>query len=348
MPFGVKDLEDCEGMPTTHGSLLFAGRGPVAEDELTVARLRAAGAVPVGKTAAPEFGTLSFTKTKVFGVTRNPWDLTRTPGGSSGGSSAAVAAGIVPFATASDGGGSIRIPAAFTGLVGHKPSYGRVASPAVMRDQTSVHGLADDDRRRHGPHPRRAWRAPTIATACRCRRPAFATRTRSRHGDVSGLRARWSPDLGFASPDPEVLAIAEDAARALADAAGLVLDTEPVHLTDPVRTWLSGGAITLWVDIERDMWPAGADDFTYYVRQSLEATEGHTLARYTSACCDGGSSSSRTAPRSSATSTCCSPRRRRCRPFAAEGPPPDARDVDAVHDAREPVLEPGDVGPRRD
>jgi len=91
VPFGVKDLENCAGMPTTYGSVPFAGRGPVAEDDLNVARLRAAGAVPVGKTASPEFGTLNFTKTKLFGVTRNPWDVSRTPGGSSGGTSAAVA-----------------------------------------------------------------------------------------------------------------------------------------------------------------------------------------------------------------------------------------------------------------
>src|ERR671916_1912105 len=108
VPFGVKDLEDCAGMPTSHGSLLFKGRGPVAADSVHVARLRAAGAVPIGKTAAPEFGTLSFTKTKAWGITRNPWDPERTPGGSSGGSAAAVAAGLVPVATASDGGGANR------------------------------------------------------------------------------------------------------------------------------------------------------------------------------------------------------------------------------------------------
>src|SRR5438094_2386855 len=140
VPFGVKDLEHCEGMPTTFGSVPFADRGPEPRDDLNVARLRAAGAVPVGKTAAPEFGTLNFTKTKVSGVTRNPWDVSRTPGGSSGGSAAAVAAGIVPFATASDGGGSTRIPAAFSGLVGHKPSHGRIPQPAPMGNQTGVRG----------------------------------------------------------------------------------------------------------------------------------------------------------------------------------------------------------------
>jgi aspartyl-tRNA(Asn)/glutamyl-tRNA(Gln) amidotransferase subunit A len=141
VPIGVKDLEDCAGMPTSHGSVVFAERGPVAEDSIHVGRLRAAGAVPVGKTAAPEFGTLNFTRTKVFGTARNPWDRGRTPGGSSGGSAAAVAAGLVPAATASDGGGSTRIPAAFCGLVGFKPSYGRIPHPGAPGSETSVYGL---------------------------------------------------------------------------------------------------------------------------------------------------------------------------------------------------------------
>jgi len=141
VPIGVKDLEDCAGMPTSHGSLVYKGRGPVPADSVHVARLRAAGAVPIGKTAAPEFGTLNFTKTPAWGVTRNPWDLSRTPGGSSGGTAAAVAAGLIPCGTASDGGGSTRIPAAFTGLVGMKPSHGRIPHPGPSGSQTAVYGL---------------------------------------------------------------------------------------------------------------------------------------------------------------------------------------------------------------
>ena len=279
VPFGVKDLEDCEGMPTSHGSLLFAGRGPVARDDVTVARLRGAGAVPVGKTAAPEFGTLSFTKTKLFGTTRNPWNPERTPGGSSGGSAAAVAAGMVPFATASDGGGSTRIPAAFAGLVGHKASFGRVPNPSPMTTQTTSRGAL----------------ATTVADAARLldvlAGPDDDDRTslppagiRYEHAvdtlEVQGLRARWSPDLGFARPEPEVVEIAARAARTLADAAGLVLDDDPVQFTDPVRAWLTAGAITLWLDIEPDMWPSGADDLTLYARRTLEHTESTTLPKY--------------------------------------------------------------------
>src|SRR5437879_1590834 len=140
VPFGVKDLENCAGLPTSHGSLLYKGRPPVDHDSIHVSRLRAAGAVPVGKTAAPEFGAIAYTSTPAWGTTRNPWNLERTPGGSSGGSAAAVAAGLVPFCTASDGGGSTRIPAAFTGLVGFKASYGRIPHEHAAASQTTCVG----------------------------------------------------------------------------------------------------------------------------------------------------------------------------------------------------------------
>jgi aspartyl-tRNA(Asn)/glutamyl-tRNA(Gln) amidotransferase subunit A len=282
VPFGVKDLENCAGMPTTYGSIPFAGRGPASGDDVHVARLRAAGAVPVGKTAAPEFGTLNFTKTKVFGITRNPWSTDRTPGGSSGGSAAAVAAGLVPFCTASDGGGSTRIPAAFSGLVGHKPSHGRIPSPEPMGSQTGVKGavtttVTDTARLLDvlaGPDDRDRLSLPP---------PTIAYEEVIERLDVAGLRARWSPDLGFAEPDRDVVNIAGKAARVLADAAGLELDDRPVVLTDPVRTWLTAGAITLWLDIEPDMWPSVADDVTIYVRRSLEQTETMPLPKYTKA-----------------------------------------------------------------
>jgi Asp-tRNA(Asn)/Glu-tRNA(Gln) amidotransferase A subunit family amidase len=142
VPFAVKDLEDVAGMVTTFGSPLF--RDNVArQDSINVARLRAAGAVPIGKTNTPEFGAYMQTSNKVFGATRNPWHLERTPGGSSGGAAAALVAGLVPLVTASDGGGSIRHPAAFTGCVGLKPTFRRVpqrANPVHTFDDTAVWG----------------------------------------------------------------------------------------------------------------------------------------------------------------------------------------------------------------
>jgi Asp-tRNA(Asn)/Glu-tRNA(Gln) amidotransferase A subunit family amidase len=126
VPFLVKDAQDLAGMRTTHGSLLLADAPPAVRDALNVARLRAAGAIPIGKTNVPEYCFEGFTDNLLFGATRNPWAREWSPGGSSGGSAAAMAAGMVPFATATDGGGSIRIPASFCGLFGLKPTAGLV------------------------------------------------------------------------------------------------------------------------------------------------------------------------------------------------------------------------------
>ncbi len=278
VPFGVKDLEDCAGLPTSHGSLLYKGRAPVAADSVQVGRMRAAGAIPVGKTAAPEFGTLSWTRTKAWGTARNPWDTSCTPGGSSGGSGAAVAAGIVPLATASDGGGSTRIPAGFCGLVGHKASYGRVPDPKAAGSMTAVLGALVTtvaDAARHldvvsGPDARDRTSLPPPGLSYEEVIDALPT---------AGLRARWSDDLGFAAVDPEVVSVARAAAGVLAEAGALTLDEDPIHLTDPVRTWLSSGAVDLWMDLEDDMWPGVADDLTLYSRRVLEQTEQMTLPR---------------------------------------------------------------------
>jgi Asp-tRNA(Asn)/Glu-tRNA(Gln) amidotransferase A subunit family amidase len=125
-PLLVKDIEDVAGMPTTFGSLLFEDAPPATGDGLVTTRLRAAGAIVVGKTNLPEFAAEGYTANSLFGVTRNPWGLRWSPGGSSGGSGAALAAGMAPVATATDGGGSIRIPAALCGLAGLKPSGGLI------------------------------------------------------------------------------------------------------------------------------------------------------------------------------------------------------------------------------
>ncbi len=278
VPFGVKDLEDCAGMPTTQGSLLFAGRGPVAEDSVHVARLRAAGAIPIGKTATPEFGTLQYTRNKLHGVTRNPWNLDVTPGGSSGGSAAAVAAGLVPFSTASDGGGSIRIPAAFSGLVGMKASFGRVPAPTADTSQTTSVGVVVTSVRdaavhldiTAGPDDRDRTSLPA---------PTGSFEHAMDHLDVSGLRLGWSLDLGFAVVDPEVAELTRAAAETLAAEAGVTLVELAVELTDPVRTWLSANAVGTWVDIAgTDAYPDRLGELTPYVASSLKSTADRTLA----------------------------------------------------------------------
>lgn len=131
LPLLVKDMEDVAGMRTTFGSLLYADTPPAEHDGLVPRRLRAAGAVVVGKTNTPEFAFEGYTDNRVYGPTLNPWRRDVSPGGSSGGSGAALAAGLAPIATASDGGGSIRIPAALCGLVGIKPTNGVVGREPI-------------------------------------------------------------------------------------------------------------------------------------------------------------------------------------------------------------------------
>ena len=141
VPFGVKELERVKGWPSTDASVIFRDR--ISDyDQTSVVRLRGAGAVLAAQTTASEFGGINCTSTELHGTTRNPWNQDRTPGGSSGGTAAAVAGGLLPIATGSDGGGSIRIPAGFTGLFGLKATYGRIPKGpwAGVEPLTSVIG----------------------------------------------------------------------------------------------------------------------------------------------------------------------------------------------------------------
>jgi len=132
LPIAIKDLQQTAGIRTTFGSPIFADEVPV-EDDLLVQRVRAAGAVIIGKTNTPEWGAGSHTFNPIFGTTRNPYDLTRSAGGSSGGAAAALATGMIPIADGSDLGGSLRNPASFCNVVGFRPSPGRVTTPAGSR-----------------------------------------------------------------------------------------------------------------------------------------------------------------------------------------------------------------------
>jgi Asp-tRNA(Asn)/Glu-tRNA(Gln) amidotransferase A subunit family amidase len=131
IPLLVKDMEDVHGVPSTYGSVVFADAPAAATDGLIPRRLKAAGAIVVGKTNQPEFAFAGFTDNLLYGPTRNPWNVEASPGGSSGGSAAAMAAGMAPIGTATDGGGSIRIPAACCGLVGLKPTNGVIGREPV-------------------------------------------------------------------------------------------------------------------------------------------------------------------------------------------------------------------------
>ena len=261
VPFGVKDLDDCAGMPTSHGSLIFKGSEPKTEDSPHVARLRAAGAVPIGKTAPSEFGMDSATMSRAWGVTRNPWSPAHTPGGSSGGSAAAVAAAMVPFATSSDLGGSTRTPASFTNLVGLKPSQGRIpqrpsvtdlAMPGVItRTVTDTARCLDA---MAGPWP---WDRMALPSA------GYSYEVAANSLDVAGLRAAWSPDLGFAAVENEVVAVSGAAAQSLVAAAHLHLTGTRPRFTEPAPI-IFDIEFPRWVhDLDRrGIWPADKDQLS--------------------------------------------------------------------------------------
>jgi Asp-tRNA(Asn)/Glu-tRNA(Gln) amidotransferase A subunit family amidase len=133
LPLLVKDMARVKGHVTTAGSRLYVDAAPDEVDDTVVERLRAAGAIVIGRTNSPEFGATAYTSNQVFGATRNPWNPEKSPGGSSGGSAAALAAGLSPLATTSDGGGSVRGPAAAVGLVGYKPTMGAIGRNILPR-----------------------------------------------------------------------------------------------------------------------------------------------------------------------------------------------------------------------
>ena len=199
LPVGIKDLNVTGGLRTTYGSLLHANDVP-AKDEAMVARLRAAGAIILAKTNTPEFGSGSHTDNKVFGPTRNPYDPMRTPGGSSGGSAAALAAGMLPLAHGSDTGGSLRNPATWCGVVGFRPTPGLVARENRTLNYThfSVQGpmgrcVADASlllAGLAGNDTRDALAGPQDAHAFFDLPPC----------DLSGLRVAWSSDFGGTAP----------------------------------------------------------------------------------------------------------------------------------------------------
>jgi aspartyl-tRNA(Asn)/glutamyl-tRNA(Gln) amidotransferase subunit A len=240
IPIGVKDLEDAAGFVTTLGSPLLADAEPARVDSPLVARLTAAGCVVVGKTNTPELGWKPDTDNGLFGPTLNPWNLEHTPGGSSGGSAAAIAAGMVPLATGSDGGGSIRIPAACCGLSGMKASMGRVpmggadapAWPYLSTKGPLARRMADVVAALEvavGPDPSDLNSLPR----------AEASWTAAIHEPQLPSRVAWSPTLGYGEVDAEVLAICQRAVDTMASMGTEVVEVDTVFDEDPLDDWLA-------------------------------------------------------------------------------------------------------------
>ncbi len=226
VPASIKDILLTKGWPTLRGSSTVNAKGPWNDDAPAVARLREAGAVLLGKTTTPEFGWKGVTDSALTGITRNPWNTGCTPGGSSGGGAAAVAAGMGPLTIGTDGGGSIRIPCGFTGLFGLKPSFGRVPAWPLSPFGTVAH---------LGPITR------TVADAALMMNVLTLPDARDwtalpydprdyRVGledGIRGLRIAYSPDLGYVKVNPEVAALVREAVQVFANLGAHIEEVGP-------------------------------------------------------------------------------------------------------------------------
>ena len=272
LPLGVKDLENAAGFVTTKGSRLYRDNR-VDFDDALVARLRAAGAIVVGKTNTPEFGHIPFTDNELFGATLNPWNLERTPGGSSGGSSAALASGMVPLATASDGGGSIRIPACYTGLYGLKPSQGRTPiAPRTMPTWLSISCYGPLTRCVRdaaiyldvvaGPHPEDPESLP----------PPDVSYVHTLEEPLPKLRIAFNETLGVTRVQRDVLREVRAAAEAFADMGH---EVEENHDEIPeMGGWWARVSAFQSLGQEWDNFSTRHDEFTArYIRQLDRALE---------------------------------------------------------------------------
>ena len=282
IPIGVKELFDVAGAPITYGSLVLPGVPATVDAEL-VRRLKECGAVIIGTTRSHEFGWGITTQHATRGSTRNPWDLDRIPGGSSGGSAAAVAAGMVPLAVASDTGGSIRIPAAFCGVAGIKPSYGRISKAGAVSLAPSldtpgfiaptVHDLLDALLVASGVDPNDPSTVIAALDPLTAQDFERIRDTNRASSSLEGVRVGYAPQLiELASPTDRVA----DFHAALASAAES--GAELVELALPAaRDFRNAFAVIQMADavsIHRDVlatYPARAGDYGPDVRSRLEA-----------------------------------------------------------------------------
>ena len=277
VPISIKDLEVTKDVPSTMGSYLFRDRIPDV-DSIVVERVRQAGAIILGKTNTPEFGQSGTTENKLGGPCRNPWNPERTSGGSSGGAASALAAGLGPLAVGSDGGGSIRIPASFSGVFGIKPSQGRVPryggygrpaanyfsqsgpmSRTVADTALLLQVLAGQDSR--DPTSMRESLPDCLANL---------------NGGVRGWRIAWSADMGYAAVDPEVISVAGQAARVF-DELGATVEEPELVIDNPFPAFwdlFATGTYTSYGHLLDDH----RDEFSDYALRSIEHGAGVTGA----------------------------------------------------------------------
>ncbi|WP_181772965.1 amidase [Amycolatopsis pittospori] len=256
VPASIKDMFLTQGWPTLRGSRCIDPSQPWEVDSPVTARLRENGLVLLGKTTTPELAWKGVTDNTLTGITRNPHDLSTTAGGSSGGSAAAVAAGMGELSVGTDGGGSIRIPASFCGIVGLKPTHGRIplfpASPfGPLSHAGPMARSVDDTALLLDVLAMPDYRDPAALA------PPVATYREAVRRDVRGLIAAYSPTLGYVDVDPEVAAIVKSAVQSLGDAGLHIEETDP-GFADPKAAfdvlWSTGAA--KWLDT----FPAGSDE----------------------------------------------------------------------------------------
>ena len=238
IPVGVKDLEDAKGFITTYGSELHTKDSPAEEDSILVGRLRSEGCIILGKTNTPEFGHKGKTDNVPFGATKNPWNLKYSPGGSSGGTSAALSSGMIPLGTGSDGGGSIRIPSVLGGLSGIKTSQGRIPNGGTkppgsglltvkgpMANTTEDTVLALDAT---------VGANPTDIFSLEGGNPNWSKQLTENLPKT----AIWSPTMGFSTVDKEVLEVCEKAIKSLEDAGVTIIEKDVIWDENPVNAWM--------------------------------------------------------------------------------------------------------------
>ena len=276
LPIAIKDTQMAGGVQTTMGSLVFKDRVP-ERDSAVVERVRAAGAIMLGKTNVPEFGLVGTCENRLGEPGCNPWNTDHTPGGSSGGAAAALAAYLCPLATGSDGGGSLRIPANFCGVYAIKPTQGRVSAYTGIEGRPKPNMFSQN-----GPLSRTVRDSALLlqVLAGHDRRDPSSLRETppdfiaAIDTDIEGLRIAWSPDFGFANVDPEVLDVTSKAARAFEE-LGCNLEESDLVLDEPYDSFGPIGAADFFsssVGYRETHWDQLTDFAKFYLERGAQVT----------------------------------------------------------------------------